>query len=78
MQPNRNIKVYYEGGCPLCRREIAFYRRTKGANNVDWIDLSDVSGDDVAPDLTCAAALERFHVRRADGLLLTGAAAFAE
>ncbi len=29
--------VYYDGTCPLCRREIAFYRRCAGATSIVWV-----------------------------------------
>ena len=69
------LTVYFDGACPLCQREIAFYRRRRGADAIRWVDLTD--GDDPGPDLTCAAALERFHVRLPDGALRHGAAGFA-
>ncbi len=71
------VQVYYDGGCPVCSREIAFYRARPGADGFTWID---VNGDPslLGPGLTREAALARMHVRRADGTLLDGAAAFAE
>jgi predicted DCC family thiol-disulfide oxidoreductase YuxK len=85
--PDR-LTVYFDGGCPLCTREIDFYRKRAGAEAVSWVDVSglDVSGVDVsetegqtvAPGLTREAAMARFHVRRGDGRLVSGGAAFAE
>jgi predicted DCC family thiol-disulfide oxidoreductase YuxK len=70
------VTVYHDGGCPLCKAEIAQYRRARGARDLRFVDVSD---PDAAPadDLTRAAALARFHVRDGDGALLSGAAAFA-
>ena len=70
--------VYYDGGCPLCRAEIASYQRTEGAEALRWVDAHASSLAELGPDLDAATALARMHVRRADGTLLQGAAAFAE
>lgn len=67
--------VYYDGACPLCSREIGTYRRLRGADQLCWIDVSR-QGAPLGPDLTPEAALARFHVRMADGSLVSGGAAF--
>ncbi|QCK87713.1 DUF393 domain-containing protein [Phreatobacter aquaticus] len=71
------LTVFYDGSCPLCIREIGFYRRRQGANAVAWVDVSQAASD-VAPGLSCSAAMARFHVRRPDGTLVSGGRAFAE
>jgi predicted DCC family thiol-disulfide oxidoreductase YuxK len=71
------LTVYFDGGCPLCRREIAFWQRRRGADAIDWIDLTALPGDHVRADLTKEDAVRRFHVARPDGRLLSGARAFA-
>jgi predicted DCC family thiol-disulfide oxidoreductase YuxK len=68
--------AYYDGACPLCAREISFYRRQAGASRIHWIDVSRIGGNEVAPDLSNDAALARFHVRDIDGSLVSGGAAF--
>ena len=77
-RPEDRLSVFFDGSCPLCTREIDFYRRRPGAQAVEWVDVSAVEGDAVAPGLTREAAMARFHVRRGDGALISGAAAFAE
>ena len=71
------VTVYFDGACPLCRREINLYRGFKGANNISWVDVSSQEGTQCAPDLSKEAALKRFHIRCRDGKLASGAAAFA-
>ena len=72
-----SFTVFYDGACPLCRKEIGFYQRQKGAEQVHWQDVSESDGGDVAPGLSCQAALAKFHVMTADGRLLQGGEAFA-
>jgi predicted DCC family thiol-disulfide oxidoreductase YuxK len=70
--PKAAAEVYYDGGCPICRREIAAYRRMEGMAAAVW---RDVSAEEV-PGLDRTAALARFQARQADGRLVSGAAAF--
>jgi predicted DCC family thiol-disulfide oxidoreductase YuxK len=70
------LTVYYDGGCPLCHAEIGLYRKQEGAENVDFVDLSQLPADPAA-DLSKEAAMARFHVRGGDGALRSGASGFA-
>jgi demethoxyubiquinone hydroxylase (CLK1/Coq7/Cat5 family) len=70
------LTVYYDGDCPLCRREIGFYRGCRGADAVTWVDVAAARAAPAA-DLSRADALARFHVRNADGRLVDGGPAFA-
>lgn len=73
-EPTNKI-IYFDGACPLCTLEIDAYKRQQGAENLCFVDVSKEStqpGD----DLTRERALQRFHVRNADGTLVSGAAAF--
>jgi len=67
------VLVWYDGGCPLCRREIALMRRLDTAQAITFID---VAGETAACPLDRGELLSRFHASE-DGQMLSGAAAFA-
>jgi predicted DCC family thiol-disulfide oxidoreductase YuxK len=70
-------RVFYDGGCPVCSREIATYRTRPGADAFEWVDVQCALPGSLGPDLSREQALARMHVRTPDGSLLSGAAAFA-
>ena len=76
--PAPTTTVYYDGACPICSREIAQYRKVQGAERLDFVDVTACDPTGLGPGLSREAALARMHVRRADGSLASGAAAFAE
>jgi predicted DCC family thiol-disulfide oxidoreductase YuxK len=66
--------VFYDGGCPVCAREMAVYQAARGAEAVRFVDVMR----EPAPEgVSRKEALARLHVRRADGSLAVGAAGFA-
>jgi predicted DCC family thiol-disulfide oxidoreductase YuxK len=68
------VIVWFDGGCPLCRREIAVMRRLDRAGAIQFLDVA--SPDEGAFPLDRAELLARFHAME-DGRLVSGAAAFA-
>ena len=71
------LTVYYDGGCPICAREIGMYRSCRGADRIAWVDADAVSGDALAPGLSRDDALARFHVIDRSGRAFSGGAAFS-
>ena len=69
------LTVLYDGACPLCRREIGVYRDLKPTTPVCFSDVSDTA-QPLPGGTTREQLLARFHVRQADGQLLSGAQAF--
>ncbi|MFM7459253.1 MAG: thiol-disulfide oxidoreductase DCC family protein [Burkholderiales bacterium] len=73
--PSPLATVYFDGGCPICSREIGFYRHQPGADQVSWIDLTTCPDNVLPPGISRQAAMARFHVQTADGIF-DGAAGF--
>ena len=67
------VIIWYDGGCPLCTREIALMRRLDRRRAIDFRDVSPANA--ICP-LDRRELLARFHASE-DGVMLSGAAAFA-
>jgi predicted DCC family thiol-disulfide oxidoreductase YuxK len=68
-----SLTVWFDGGCPLCVREIALMRRLDRRGAIEFVDVAEPGG--VCP-IDRGELLARFHARE-DGVMLSGAAAFA-
>jgi predicted DCC family thiol-disulfide oxidoreductase YuxK len=77
MSGQTRLTVYYDGACPVCSREMGFYQRQAGADDIQWVDVATCDPGLLAPQLDRDRALARLHVRREDGELVDGTAAFA-
>ena len=69
--------VFFDGKCPLCTREINFYRGQRGAEDINWVDVTKASLDNLPSGLTRKDALARFHVLTTGGELVSGGNAFS-
>lgn len=68
------VKVWFDGACPLCRREIALMRRLDKRGAITFVDVA--SGADPSCPIDRAQLLARFHAEEG-GVVYSGAAAFA-
>lgn len=69
------VSVFFDGSCPLCQREVRMYRKIASSVPIHWIDVSSTLQENTT-GRSCAELMTRFHVRTADGVLLSGARAF--
>ena len=69
--------IYFDGSCALCSIEIDHYASRVGGDKLGFVDVSR-NDTRLGADLTSDTAMRRFHVRRSDGSLVSGARAFVE
>ncbi|MEM7211758.1 MAG: DUF393 domain-containing protein [Pseudomonadota bacterium] len=74
--PRAAARVFYDGDCPVCRREIRWYRNRNGSERIEWVDVASADEIDGPPGLTRGALMRRFTVERRDGETARGAAGF--
>jgi len=70
------VVVFYDGGCPVCRREISHYRHLDRQRRIDWHDISAQPEALEHVGLEFEQAMRRFHVVDPEGMLRSGAEAF--
>ena len=70
------IKVFYDGKCGLCRREIDYYRRRDSASLIEWVDVTQHREILYSYQLSEATALKHIHALLEDDKLVKGMDAF--
>ena len=70
------LTVFYDGACPLCRREIAYYKQQTAIGRIDWMDANNNPAQLKIAGITKAEALARLHVITTEGDILSGTRAF--
>ncbi len=71
-------RVFYDGGCPVCRREIGWYQAMRGADDIDWVNIDpEVPLPTDLPDgMSRDVLLKRFTIVRRDGAVVSGGPGF--
>ena len=70
------IKVFYDGKCNLCSREINYYRRISPTGMFDWLDINLMHSDFVNTGIKVSDALKMLHVIDNNNTLHIGVDAF--
>lgn len=68
--------LFFDGGCPLCLREISHYQKIDQEQCIEWIDIHADPEILAAYGIDWATAMQRIHLIDKLGQLQTGARAF--
>jgi predicted DCC family thiol-disulfide oxidoreductase YuxK len=70
------IEVFYDGGCPVCLREVRVLRRLDRRGRIQFTDI-DAAGFQVPlPGPASDELMARIHARTADGAWIEGVEVF--
>ena len=71
------VTLFWDGGCPLCRKEIAYYKWLDAEQRrVDWVNI-DAQPEALAPHgVEVDAAMAKIHGLDKNGALVVGVPAF--
>jgi predicted DCC family thiol-disulfide oxidoreductase YuxK len=73
---SHDIEVFFDGDCPLCRREIAMLRRRDRAQRIRFTDIAAAGFDARALGTDQATLMGRIHGRLPDGTWIDGVEVF--
>ena len=72
----RSAKIYYDGNCPICSKEISFYKKNISNKSFDWININNCLLSDYEANLDFQKTKERFHIITLENEVLIGVDAF--
>ncbi len=70
------IKVFYDGKCGLCSREINHYKKVAPKGIFDWIDITSSADILIKKNLNYSDTLKLLHTRNDEGKLFIGLDSF--
>ena len=73
------LTIFFDGGCPLCKREVDFLQSKNQEGALSFIDIntSDFSSD-LKYGITYKQAMDRIHAMKSDGSLIKDIKVFQE
>ena len=74
--PTLEFEVFYDGGCPLCRREINLLKRWDRAGRICFTDIDSPEFNPEVVQRTKAELMAEIHGRSPDGTIVKGVEVF--
>ena len=73
------LTIFFDGGCPLCKREVDFLQSKNQNGSLIFIDIntSDFSSD-LKYGITYKQAMDRIHAMKSDGSVIKDIKVFQE
>mgnify|MGYP001248902527 CR=1 FL=1 len=74
---SKKIKVFYDGKCNICKKEINFYSKIDKNKNFDWINIHKNKEKITNTGLSKKELLSVLHIQTEKGSIIKGVDAFA-
>lgn len=72
----KKIKVFFDGNCKVCSKEVSFYDKYDKKNKFYWIDLNSKNNDLKELGIKKSELLKSLHIQLHDGKIIKGVNAF--
>lgn len=72
------FEVFFDGDCPLCRREVGLLRRLDRRHRICFTDIAAPGFDGGGLGLAQDVLMARIHGRKADGTVVEGVEVFRQ
>ena len=72
----KKIKVFFDGSCKVCSKEINFYNKYDKQNKFNWIDLNSKNKILKSIGISKGELLRSLHIQLHDGRIIKGVNAF--
>ncbi len=73
---SKKIKVFYDGKCNICKKEINFYSKIDKNKNFDWVNIHKNTKEIKNIGLTKKELLSVLHIQTQNGSIMKGVDAF--
>ena len=77
-KPDWDIEVFYDGGCPLCRREIEYIRRKDDSFKIKFTDIDSQAFEPSRIGKTQDQLMAEIHGRLPSGTFIVGPEVFRQ
>lgn len=69
-------KVFYDGNCKICNREINFYKKLDNKKKIEWINIHGPFLKSSSENIDKKDLMRVLHLKTEDGKILKGVDAF--
>ena len=76
---NTQLTIFFDGGCPLCNREVDFLQSRNKNGYLKFVDIDSLDfSKNQDYEITYKQAMERIHALKSDGSLIKDIEVFQE